>query len=103
MSVRVQRRRARGWRMPEGARYVGRGTRWGNPYTLLERIPADDLEQAVRQRAAVLISYRLWLRQQLEQDPAFLDPLRGRDLVCWCPLDVRCHADILLERLEASA
>jgi hypothetical protein len=23
--------------------------------------------------------------------------LRGRDLACYCPLDVPCHADILLE------
>jgi hypothetical protein len=27
----------------------------------------------------------------------WLAPLRGRDLVCWCPLDAPCHADILLE------
>lgn len=26
-----------------------------------------------------------------------LEPLRGRDLVCWCPLDQPCHADVLLE------
>lgn len=29
---RIQRRRVKGWRMPEGAVYVGRGTRWGNPF-----------------------------------------------------------------------
>lgn len=29
---RIQRSRRRGWRMPEGAVYVGRPTRWGNPY-----------------------------------------------------------------------
>jgi hypothetical protein len=23
--------------------------------------------------------------------------LRGRDLVCWCPPDQPCHADVLLE------
>ena len=23
--------------------------------------------------------------------------LRGRDLMCWCPLDQPCHADVLLE------
>ena len=23
--------------------------------------------------------------------------LRGHDLVCWCPLDQPCHADVLLE------
>lgn len=29
---RIQRRRTKGWRMPEGAVYVGRPTRWGNPF-----------------------------------------------------------------------
>lgn len=32
-----------------------------------------------------------------------LEPLRGHDLACWCPLDVPCHADVLLELLGASA
>jgi hypothetical protein len=26
-----------------------------------------------------------------------LDELRGKDLMCWCPLDQPCHADVLLE------
>src|SRR5438445_12750312 len=32
--TRVQRKRTKGWRMPEGAVYVGRPTRWGNPYSV---------------------------------------------------------------------
>jgi hypothetical protein len=44
---RIQRRRTRGWRMPEGAVYVGRPTRFGNPwvfrtYRALARVPALD-------------------------------------------------------------
>ena len=31
---RIQRRRTKGWRMPEGAVYVGRGSKWGNPLML---------------------------------------------------------------------
>jgi hypothetical protein len=29
---RVQRRRTKGWRMPEDALYVGRPSKWGNPF-----------------------------------------------------------------------
>ena len=29
---RVQRQRTKGWRMPDGAVYVGRPSKWGNPY-----------------------------------------------------------------------
>lgn len=32
MPERIQRKRVKGWRMPEGAVYVGRGSRWGNPF-----------------------------------------------------------------------
>lgn len=30
---RIQRKRTKGWRMPEGAVYVGRPTKWGNPFS----------------------------------------------------------------------
>lgn len=30
---RIQRQRTRGWRMPDSARYVGRPSRWGNPFS----------------------------------------------------------------------
>ena len=33
---RVQRRRTRGWKMPANSVYVGRGSRWGNPYRVGE-------------------------------------------------------------------
>lgn len=44
---RIQRRRVKGWRMPEGAVYVGRGSKWGNPfqyrtpYGLVRHLPND--------------------------------------------------------------
>lgn len=34
--VRVQRQRTKGWRMPENTVYVGRGSKWGNPYKVGE-------------------------------------------------------------------
>ncbi len=32
MPQRIQRKRTKGWRMPDGAVYVGRPTKWGNPF-----------------------------------------------------------------------
>lgn len=45
MPNRIQRKRIKGWRMPEGAVFVGRPTKWGNPFQLrgnsgLARVPA---------------------------------------------------------------
>lgn len=89
----------RGQKLPRRARLVARPTRWGNPFALDTRIPAKDAEGRMRDRIDVLVRYRVWLEQQLRADPAFLEPLRGHDLACYCEPSVRCHADILLEEL----
>lgn len=34
MPKRIQRKRTKGWRKPEGAIYVGRGSKWENPFTV---------------------------------------------------------------------
>jgi len=73
--------------MPPSAVYVGRPTRWGNPF----KVSVDgDLEEVLRK-------YRKDLEGRLVSEPDFLEPLRGKDLACWCPLTRLCHADILLE------
>jgi len=89
---RIQRQRTKGWRMPEGAIYVGRPSRWGNPH--LARWSTTRPERAVE-------AFRLDLRDHEARDSAsfvwWLAPLRGHDLACWCPLSAPCHADTLLE------
>lgn len=32
---RIQRKRTKGWRMPPNTIYVGRGTKWGNPFRIM--------------------------------------------------------------------
>ena len=34
MPKRIQRKRTKGWRMPSNTVYVGRPTKWGNPFVL---------------------------------------------------------------------
>lgn len=84
-TYRVQRRRTAGWRMPEGAVYVGRPTKFGNPFPVAEYGPAGAVEQ-----------YRLWLQTQPDLVDAARAELRGRNLACWCPPGRPCHADVLL-------
>lgn len=89
---RIQRRRTAGSRMPPGAVYVGRPSRWGNP---VQVGPGIDRAEAVRRYQEVLAG-----------DPHLIElartELAGRDLACWCPLvdgagrPVPCHADVLL-------
>lgn len=88
MPVRIQRKRTKGWKMPSNTVYVGRPTKWGNPYQLCG-------DGSVKSREALIYRYRGWLVNvgRIEQ----IGELRGKNLACFCPLDQPCHADVLLE------
>lgn len=98
LAERIQRKRTRGWRMPEDATYVGRPSNWGNPYA--ERFNGTD-------PALLVALYRDFLTAgegRAEWVLGNIHRLRGRRLACWCRLDQPCHADVLLEfanRIEA--
>lgn len=119
MPQRIQRERTKGWRMPPGAVYVGRPTRWGNPWRI---VAVDDPRFAfgdaadVRHESQDRILGRFdrisrspgtgapyWAVRQYESEvtedlaAAARTELAGRDLVCWCPLGQPCHADVLLK------
>jgi len=79
--LRIQRKRTKGWRMPANSVYVGRPTKWGNPY----RGP-DAVSKFLKKM--VLMTYT--------RRRAFLEPLTDKNLVCWCSLESPCHADVLL-------
>ncbi len=68
-------------KIPPSAVYVGRPSKWGNPFHLIGM-----------RRPEAVDKYRQWL----PTSGLDVSELRGKDLVCWCaPLP--CHADVLLE------
>lgn len=75
--------------IPEATVYVGRSTKWGNPF-LIGR--DGDRETVIRK-------YRTYLHGQPALIAA-LPELRGRDLVCHCAPEP-CHADVLLALANA--
>ncbi|MDM2398140.1 DUF4326 domain-containing protein [Mycobacteroides abscessus] len=123
MPERIQLRRTKGWRKPEGVIVVSRPSRWGNPFAA--RIPQGEALQAADVRGLLVAQFRDWLagstlEQAVEAHPLcypngrrlianiyprprrptqreIRDALSGHDLACWCPLDSPCHADVLLE------
>lgn len=112
MPKRIQRKRTKGWRMPEEAVYVGRPSRWGNPYRVgdqwvdfLHELSTDcDQDDCGRNHVVTLDAggaiHAFGFDQGLmtdDEQAEWYAPLRGRDLACWCPLDQPCHADVLLE------
>lgn len=70
--------------------YVGRPSKYGNPYSLSDH-----------SRDEALDLYASWIANQIEIAPGNLEEIKedlgGKDLVCWCRLDQRCHAGILLK------
>jgi hypothetical protein len=106
MPKRIQRQRTNGWRMPAGAVYVGRPTKWGNPWHIGD-LGIPDATEAVRLFRAAVLGF--WSNGDFCRTQAHPDStvgriiadapreLAGRDLACWCPLDQPCHADVLLE------
>lgn len=89
---RIQRKRTKGWKMPENTVYVGRPGRWGNPFVLTSGSSA-------KMRHLIVGFFRQWLEN--DDDAADLRKdislLRGKNLACWCPAGQPCHADVLLE------
>ena len=94
MPKRIQRKRTKGWRMPEGAVYVGRPTKWGNPYYTAEAY------------GRWLTTGPYFLPHCFDERKVILDSLhelKGKDLACWCPEGEPCHADVLLKLANQEA
>ena len=72
--------------LPPGAVRRRAAEPMGNPFPL----SGDNRDEVLR-------AYREHVEEKLKGDPTWLDPLRGRDLACWCRLDEACHADVLIE------
>lgn len=90
--------------MPPDAVYVGRPTKWGNPWKVgvykgtVNGEPVKIMWTAV----GAVTAYRHWLTKKVEAGELNLSELRGKDLACWCPLAQACHADVLLEIANGS-
>jgi hypothetical protein len=92
MPERIQRKRTAGWRMPANTISVTRPGKYGNPYCDADGCAAP--EDCVRY-------FREWLERIRFSEPKmfaeYIQPLRGKNLACWCKVGAPCHADILLE------
>jgi hypothetical protein len=98
MPQRIQLRRTKGWKLPDGAVVVSRGSG--------ERPFANPFQAGTDgdgNRAHLTGLYRAYLSrpEHTELVQRIKTELRGKDLACWCPLNGPCHADVLLEIANA--
>lgn len=84
--VRIQRSRQHKQVSPNGLPivYVGRPSKWGNPYKPNSHDTINDCIKKYEE------DIKRWHSDELKE-------LSGKNLSCWCGLGEPCHADILLK------
>lgn len=105
---RIRLSRRKGFNLQEHSRAVNgleavkvdRSSKWGNPFYVGEPDPKRgtyfacvDIQEAVEAFEYSLLNDGVGVGHLLDD----IDELRGKNLACYCQLDVSCHADILLE------
>ena len=94
---RIQLKHTKGWKLPMNTVSVSGFSKWANPY----KAPKDGSRmEVVELYRKMLLTYPQPSQGFLETDSyihTLKQELGGKDLACWCPLDVPCHADVLLE------
>jgi hypothetical protein len=80
--------------------YVGRPSKWGNPFTHITGDHPNPNVTIVASRNEAIDRYEEWLMAHPELVVAAQRELRGKHLICYCAPS-RCHADILLRIANA--
>lgn len=109
MPQRIQRKRTKGWKMPENTVSVTRPGKWGNPYKVVEEdgmwwikdtdgnywdAPHAESYSATKRCIDLFIA---WIEAKVGSGKINMEDLKGKNLACFCPLDQPCHADVLLK------
>ncbi|MCH8479169.1 MAG: DUF4326 domain-containing protein [Wenzhouxiangella sp.] len=129
MPKRVQRKRTKGWKMPDNTKYVGRPTKYGNPFIVRGDLLYCDAshrrkvldpwvlftgdpiqkDESKLYGSIALFYYRHWLNGLYDHSGVvrprgftidqMKEELQGKNLACWCDLDHPCHVDVLMDVL----
>ena len=91
--------------MPPNTVYVGRPSKWGNPFKVGSAINPLGIKVVDLRHAFVLYRSVAFANEELVK--AARTELHGKDLACGCPVfiyseDGHCHADVLLEIANSS-
>ena len=109
MPVRIQRKRTKGWKMPENTIDCTRPGPWGNPFQTVKHGFSKENDFWLHRSALIddgtplsdadlgerVAEWRKWVLYNIHE-------LRGKNLACWCALPApyerdRCHAATLIE------
>lgn len=118
--IRIQRKRTKGWKMPENTIYVGRNNSelgvgpFSNPFKIgcfykignggnygmtwcmcIDEKYANGFTKVIDNAHAVEMFKEYISKYPLSKEN--IEKIRGKNLACWCTLDKPCHADELLK------
>ena len=77
--------------------YIGRGSKWGNPFTHIKNRETK-AEYIVATRSEAIARYRAWIVTQPHLIAA-LHELKDKRLGCYCA-PKSCHGDVLVELIH---
>ena len=78
---------------PKDAIYIGRPSKWGNPFEIGKHGTREEVVEKYKKYAEMRFH---------EPDDIFrehLKALKNKDLLCWCAPEA-CHGDILLDLIK---
>lgn len=117
MPKRYQRSRTKGAKQPASCRYCGRGTIYGNDYRITHPTPENwkvtyiqtgndwNFHTELEARTWSIEMYKHDTESIMQHDRGWIARLKqdlGRYeyLSCFCPLDMPCHVDYLIELVD---
>jgi hypothetical protein len=110
--IGVQRKRTRGWKMPENTVSVTRPGKFGNPFRVGDLIRLgtggmgfaylickdpkynDGSFKKINTAQEAVDLYEEYITKYPLKD---IEELRGKNLACFCPIDQPCHRNVLLK------
>lgn len=105
--VGIQRQRTKGWRAPPNTVNVTRPGTHGNPFYPGSGMSMGGFDDDMRMvnppptPANCVKWFRVRIETMRKHEPeafeAYIAPLRGKNLMCWCAIGAPCHRDVLLE------
>lgn len=103
---RIQRKRVKGWKMPENTISVTRPGKWGNPYkvsgqkghwfVLDQGEPFLSFQEKDQAAKCSIDLFREYITHEHNLGRVNIHVLQGKSLACFCKEGDPCHGDVLL-------
>jgi hypothetical protein len=101
---RIQRKRTKGWRLPDNAVCITRGTKWGNPFKISDKVTRDVsisiFEKCILNPTIALDLFGFKIYEHFKWISEHIHELKDKDLACFCKEGDPCHGDVLINFIQ---